>query len=296
MDYEVEMVDGERGKRERSEIVPAEDFEFIPTFQSHVRRQNLTFGATLATSVALLLGFLLLFRGETEVAGIPEAEYENRGSDVSNGIDNQQVADAFSKLHQHQPNSDLVDWLQHHGSSGTEDNPAPQETDELSRPEVQKWLNATVTIKDGVMYEIVDTLKHSSDSFTEGLTYADGVLYESVGLNGKSSLDVLDAFTGEVLESHDLARKYFGEGLTYVDGKLVQLTWKLKTGFVYDANDLSTRPTTFTFSTTKGEGWGLTYDPTKHELIVSDGSEFLHFVSWRKQRSRKISVYASYQF
>ena len=111
----------------------------------------------------------------------------------------------------------------------------------------------------------------------EGLTFFDGKLYESVGLNKQSAVLVLDPDTGETLETIQMESEYFGEGLTFYDGKLIQLTYKALTGFVYDANDLTKKPQSFQYKTTTNEGWGLTYDPYKNELIVSDGSAFLHF-------------------
>ena len=36
-------------------------------------------------------------------------------------------------------------------------------------------------------------------------------------------------------------------------------------------------PQTFKFDTITKEGWGMTYDAKNHELIVSDGSEYLLF-------------------
>lgn len=143
--------------------------------------------------------------------------------------------------------------------------------------DVQAWLDASVTLDDGVKYEVVKQLNHDERSFTEGYTYCDSTLYESVGMRSSSAVLVLDAETGDTLERYGMESKYFGEGLTCVDDRLIQLTYRKKTGFVYDRNDLSKAPTTFHFDTTTGEGWGLTYDADRHELIVSDGSEFLHF-------------------
>eukprot|EP00523_Entomoneis_sp_CCMP467_P019531 CAMPEP_0168822520 /NCGR_PEP_ID=MMETSP0726-20121227/10015_1 /TAXON_ID=265536 /ORGANISM="Amphiprora sp., Strain CCMP467" /LENGTH=306 /DNA_ID=CAMNT_0008875281 /DNA_START=66 /DNA_END=986 /DNA_ORIENTATION=+ len=163
---------------------------------------------------------------------------------------------------------------------------------DLHQKKVQKWLDANVTLDDGVKYEIVKTLEHDKKAFTEGLCYVNGRLFESVGLNGKSDLRELDPDTGKKLHSHTMAHQYFGEGLTYVDGKLVQLTWQSKTGFKYDVDNIDAKPTTFPFSTTKNEGWGLTYDASKHVLIESDGSAFLHF--WdasTMQQVRKVKVF-----
>jgi len=102
-------------------------------------------------------------------------------------------------------------------------------------------------------------------------------LYESTGLNGQSSIRTLDPHTGQVIESFPVSQEYFGEGLTIVNDKLIQLTWKSKTGFVYDAKNLTKPPETFSFSTKRSEGWGLTYDAEKDELVVSDGSDSLFF-------------------
>lgn len=153
------------------------------------------------------------------------------------------------------------------------------------------WLNSTVTLEDGPKFEIIKEMKHDEKSFTEGLTYHNGILYESIGLNGKSALLVLDADTGNTVESYPIARKYFGEGLTYMkNNRLVQLTWQSRIGFIYDINDLA-NPTNFTFTTTRNEGWGITFDATADELIVSDGSRYLHF--WNPadmSEKRKVEV------
>lgn len=143
--------------------------------------------------------------------------------------------------------------------------------------EVRQWLAASVTLKDGIKYEVVRRLEHDPSAFTEGLTFANGVLYESTGMRGASSIRTLNATTGRVVKSYPLDRKYFGEGLTYANGKLYQLTYKKKTGFIFNETDLSKPIETFQFHTTTGEGWGLTYDSQRNEFIVSDGSKYLHF-------------------
>lgn len=72
-------------------------------------------------------------------------------------------------------------------------------------------------------------------------------------------------------------KKYFAEGLTYYgDGLLIQITWKSKNGFIYNATDLSVVKE-FEFSTKRNEGWGITYNEAEDEFIVSDGSDTLHF-------------------
>lgn len=77
-----------------------------------------------------------------------------------------------------------------------------------------------------------------------------------------------------------MEKKYFAEGMQVYgepgNEKLIQLTWKQRNGFIYDARSLE-RIDTFTFSTTNNEGWGICYDKDNHEFIVSDGSAYLHF-------------------
>ena len=127
--------------------------------------------------------------------------------------------------------------------------------------------------------------RHST--IREGLTYANGVLYESTGLYGESKVRQLDPQTGTVLLSKDLDSMYFGEGMAYVKGTmennpmgngndiLVQITWQEKVGFVYDADTLN-RLYKFDFDTFTSEGWGITYIPETQQLVVSDGSDWLH--------------------
>ena len=143
--------------------------------------------------------------------------------------------------------------------------------------EIEEWQNATVTLKDGKRYKVLDQLTHDKSSFTEGLTYVNGRLFESVGLYQRSKLVELDPETGETMDAWPMDPKYFAEGLTYVNGKLIQLTYKKKTGFVYDFNDISAPPAQFVFDTITAEGWGMTHDAVKNEIIVSDGSAYLFF-------------------
>ncbi|MGH7689787.1 MAG: glutaminyl-peptide cyclotransferase, partial [Gemmatimonadaceae bacterium] len=106
---------------------------------------------------------------------------------------------------------------------------------------------------------------------TEGLLYSGGVLYESIGLYGRSQLRREDLATGRVLASVALAPDRFGEGLALLGGRLYQLTWKSHSGYVYASATLA-RVDSFAFP---GEGWGMTTNGTA--LIMSDGSDSLRF-------------------
>ena len=126
---------------------------------------------------------------------------------------------------------------------------------------------------------------HDPASFTQGLLYADGVLYESAGLYGQSTLRKLELESGAVLLEERLDAQYFAEGLTLLGGKLYQLTWKENKGFIYDPQDFR-QLGTFTYST---EGWGLTTDGSS--LILSDGSANLYFIDPKTmQTSRALLV------
>ena len=52
--------------------------------------------------------------------------------------------------------------------------------------------------------QIVHVYPHDSRAFTQGLIFVDGHLYESTGLNGRSSLRMEDLSTGRVLQHYDL--------------------------------------------------------------------------------------------
>ena len=134
-------------------------------------------------------------------------------------------------------------------------------------------------------YQIVHTYPHDSKAFTQGLIYVDGHLYESTGLNGRSSLRMVDLTTGQVLQKHELPSEYFGEGLTDWGSNLVQLTWTAHKGFVYDRFSFAMLRT-FDY---QGEGWGLTHDAA--HLILSDGTAYLRFLDPKSFRvTRRIHV------
>ena len=121
-------------------------------------------------------------------------------------------------------------------------------------------------------YRVVATWPHDPGAFTEGLVWAAGELYESVGLEGQSELRRVDLGTGAVRQRHVLASELFGEGLTLHGDRLIQLTWRSHVGFVYDRGSFRALRQ-FTYPT---EGWGLASDGTR--LIMSDGTATLHLL------------------
>ncbi len=121
-------------------------------------------------------------------------------------------------------------------------------------------------------YEVVGVFPHSSQSFTQGLVYEDGILYEGTGLYGRSSLLRIDLQTGRILQQIRLESDLFGEGVALWKGRIIQLTWTNGLGLVY-GKDNFTRIGSFSYET---EGWGLTAD--NKSLIMSDGTDTLHIL------------------
>ncbi|MGO9936039.1 MAG: glutaminyl-peptide cyclotransferase [Terracidiphilus sp.] len=134
-------------------------------------------------------------------------------------------------------------------------------------------------------YRVVHAYPHDQQAFTQGLIYVDGHLYESTGIQGKSSLREEDLDTGRILQFQDVPSKYFAEGLTDWGSTLIQLTWQSHIALVYDR-------ATFRFLRSfqyDGEGWGLAHDAKN--LILSDGSATLRFFDPATFReTRRITV------
>lgn len=121
-------------------------------------------------------------------------------------------------------------------------------------------------------YEVVASFPHDPGAFTQGLLFLDGVLYESTGLNGRSSIRKVDLATGRVLQKRDVDARYFGEGIVAWKDRLIEITWREGVAFVYDLNSFEPK-STFAY---QGEGWGLTHDGKR--LIMSDGTDELRFL------------------
>jgi glutamine cyclotransferase len=121
-------------------------------------------------------------------------------------------------------------------------------------------------------YRVLNVYPHDPQAWTQGLVFADGVLYEGTGRHARSSLREVDIATGEILNMHRLPDNLFGEGVAIVGDKIFQLTFRSGTAFVYD-RDSFRQLDRFTYS---GQGWGLTFDG-KH-LIMSDGTSVLYFL------------------
>ncbi|MEO6850020.1 MAG: glutaminyl-peptide cyclotransferase, partial [Mucilaginibacter sp.] len=61
-------------------------------------------------------------------------------------------------------------------------------------------------------YKVEKVYPHDTSSYTEGLLYQDGYLYESTGTKGQSTLRKIDLATGKAVMVAKLDSQYFGEG------------------------------------------------------------------------------------
>ncbi|MBE2182967.1 MAG: glutaminyl-peptide cyclotransferase [Anaerolineae bacterium] len=113
---------------------------------------------------------------------------------------------------------------------------------------------------------ILETYPRDPETFTQGLVWSDGRLFQSAGQYGESQLLENDLETGDVIQSAALDAEYFAEGLALVEDRLIQITWQEGTAFVYDVDTFEVLDT-YSY---EGEGWGLCYDG--EVLWMSDGS------------------------
>jgi glutaminyl-peptide cyclotransferase len=120
-------------------------------------------------------------------------------------------------------------------------------------------------------YKVVNQFPHDPLAFSQGLVVDQGVMYESTGRVGQSSIRIVDMQTGTVKKSVALKPEDFGEGITILGNKLYQLTWRNGRVYIYDKelNLLEEKKL-------RGDGWGLTTDG--RELIMSNGSSVISFL------------------
>ena len=76
-------------------------------------------------------------------------------------------------------------------------------------------------------YRVEHTYPHDRDAYTQGLEFVDGYLFESTGMNGRSSIRKVQLETGRVLQSRAVPREHFGEGITIWQSRLIELTWQI---------------------------------------------------------------------
>ena len=162
-------------------------------------------------------------------------------------------------------------------------------------PEKTKKVNNSIEILSNIepsiySYKLINTYPHDKTSYTQGLEFYNGFLYETTGKKGKSVLRKIALKTGKVLQETKLDAKYFGEGMTILNGNIFWLTWQARKGFIYDLETFKQKGEfAYTWS---AEGWGLTNDGT--HLIKSDGTHKIWFLDPETQKEKKsIQVYTN---
>ena len=125
-----------------------------------------------------------------------------------------------------------------------------------------------------ISYTIIGQYPHDTASFTEGLEFFNGKLYESGGDYNNSVLQFGDVKTGIIEKKNKMGTdSIFGEGITILNNKIYQLTYQTNIVYVYDVKDISKPIKTLRWPM---EGWGMTNNGT--DLIITTGGANLYFV------------------
>jgi glutamine cyclotransferase len=125
---------------------------------------------------------------------------------------------------------------------------------------------------------IIKAFPHNNTSYTQGLEFYNGKLYESTGQKTRSMVAEVDLSTGNIIRKKDLAPEYFGEGITILNDTIYQITWQAGKCFMYDMefNQIGE----FTY---EGEGWGLCNNGSS--IIMTNGSSE---IVWRNPKTFEI--------
>jgi len=132
---------------------------------------------------------------------------------------------------------------------------------------------------------VLNEYPHGVASYTQGLEFYNGVLFESTGQYGTSFVAEVDVSSGNILRKVDLPSTYFGEGITILDSTIYQITWQAGICKTYDMNFNPKGEFTYV-----GQGWGLTNNGKS--IIMSNGSDR---IVWRDpatfQVTKEIQVF-----
>ncbi len=118
-------------------------------------------------------------------------------------------------------------------------------------------------------FELVKTYPHSTEHYTEGFVYKDGLLYEGTGNWGESEIFITELKTGKIINSVFNPLHVFGEGIAIMNNKITQLTYKSMEGYIYNQKTLE-KERTFKYSFYT-DGWGLTND--EKSFYMSNGTD-----------------------
>ncbi len=141
------------------------------------------------------------------------------------------------------------------------------ESDNAEQNKVQ-----TVQVPSNIPFQVLNIFPHDTSSYTQGLIWHEGKLWEGTGWETESKLLLTDLKTGKAIKSVKLPDNEFGEGITILNNKIYQLTWEDHKVYVYDLKSLK-QEKVFDWPY---EGWGITTDGKT--LLVSTGGSNLYWV------------------
>ncbi|MBR4995538.1 MAG: glutaminyl-peptide cyclotransferase [Alistipes sp.] len=133
-------------------------------------------------------------------------------------------------------------------------------------------------------YTVKAVYPHLTSSYTQGLQFVDGVMWEGTGEWGKSVLQKIDLQSGQAEVLARLPKSEFGEGITVLGDRVYQLTWTNNKVHIYDLQGNHQKDLRY-----MGEGWGLTSDG--ESLYMSNGTADIYKVNPETfKRESKITV------
>ena len=130
----------------------------------------------------------------------------------------------------------------------------------------------------------INSYTHNTNSYTQGLEFYNGKLYESTGQKGASLIAEVNLYSGNQIRTVDLEPQYFGEGLTILNDTIYQITWQSRICKLYDMDFNAIGEFHY-----ENEGWGLTNNGKS--IIMTNGTSE---VVWRNPRTFEIekTIYA----
>lgn len=131
-------------------------------------------------------------------------------------------------------------------------------------------VDSNVFDAEEINWNLVQSVSKETAVFTQGLEIHGGIMYESGGLYGHSTIRSFDVGSGQPIETVNLSPELFGEGLTIFNGEIIALTWKSGRVLFYSLtleinNELEI----------PGEGWGIC--SLNDMVAISDGSSKITF-------------------
>jgi glutamine cyclotransferase len=118
-------------------------------------------------------------------------------------------------------------------------------------------------------YEVLNSYPHDNMSYTQGLEFHNGLIYEGTGQYGFSYIHNYNLFDQKSVSRVDLSKDLFGEGITIFEDKIFQLTYRRQKALIYDLETFE-KLKEYNY---KGMGWGLCNDG--QNLVMTNGSNEL---------------------